>query len=476
MALLLHSMHLADATVRTNCVQSKEAYQNAGCCEEGITLEQKESTTVEHSEAIPKKKYNVMWMLIDDVSTERFPESGNGALEGLLPGFDELKNDGAIFYDHLYAPSSICAPAQASLFSGMDPSRIGAHNQFAGDNIEGLKKYKVTPPPEVEFMPEILRQEGYWSTGAGKLDYQVGDVIPTFYNEITGGFLVDTLSPAVFSRFADPAVDQDRPFFSMLNLMDVHQFLTAMQRPPPVFMTDPDTGAPPNLPFGKMGYTTAAALQFNNSGSVYYAPANSVDMDAVDIVGYRGTLDETKLTHANKGIPGYLPEDIGVASVLAKEYDMLRNLDYRLQKVIAKLKHLGVYDDTLIMLFGDHGSGTYKAKVLMQLQSMHTPVWIKLPKGMAMPSSVVRDSKGHNVDHQLAQLSDLLPTTLSVLGMPPPAHVDGRALLGPYASSKPPRDIVFSSLSRLQSRDWKTHVAITKEYVYQVNQHQALTR
>eukprot|EP00964_Phaeocystis_antarctica_P032594 scaffold18452_cov64-Phaeocystis_antarctica.AAC.5 len=131
-----------------------------------------------------KRKYNVLllWMLIDDVSIERFSESGNTALEGLLPGFDELKADGAIFYDHLYAPSSICAPAQASIFSGMDPARIGAQHQFAGDNIEGLRKYQSTPPPEVEFMPEILRQaefgrsEGYWSTGAGKLDYQVGDV------------------------------------------------------------------------------------------------------------------------------------------------------------------------------------------------------------------------------------------------------------------------------------------------------------
>jgi hypothetical protein len=110
-----------------------------------------------------KRKYNILWMLIDDVSVERFPESGNTALEGLLPGFDELKADGAIFYDNLYAPSSICAPAQASIFSGMDPGRIGAHHQFAGDNIEGLREYKSTPPPEVEFMPEILRQAEFGS-------------------------------------------------------------------------------------------------------------------------------------------------------------------------------------------------------------------------------------------------------------------------------------------------------------------------
>ena len=125
-----------------------------------------------------KRKYNVLWMLIDDVSVERFPESGNTALEGLLPGFDELKADGAIYYDNLYAPSSICAPAQASVFSGMDPGRIGAHHQFAGDNIEGLRAYKSTPPPEVEFMPEILRQAEF---GSGLVENSGTVVASTIY-------------------------------------------------------------------------------------------------------------------------------------------------------------------------------------------------------------------------------------------------------------------------------------------------------
>lgn len=180
--------------------------------------------------------------------------------------------------------------------------------------------------------------------------------------------------------------------------------------------------------------------------------------------------DQLTLFPHHRALCPDLPEDVGIASILSKEYDLLRNLDYRLQKIIAHLKELGVYDDTLIMLFGDHGSGTYKAKILMQLQSMHTPMWIKLPKDVVLPSTVSRNNKGHFVDHQLAQLSDLLPTTLSVLGIKPPAHVDGRALLGPYASTLPPRDLVFATLNRLGSRDWKTHVAISKDYVYQINQ------
>ena len=57
----------------------------------------------------PRDMPNILWLMIDDISTERFPEAGNEALEGLLPGFDEFKADGAVYYPHFYSPSSLCA-------------------------------------------------------------------------------------------------------------------------------------------------------------------------------------------------------------------------------------------------------------------------------------------------------------------------------------------------------------------------------
>jgi arylsulfatase A-like enzyme len=64
---------------------------------------------------------NVLWLLLDDVSTDRFPKSGKDALKGKLPGFVELKTDGALYYSQFYSPSSVCAPSQVALFSGMEP-------------------------------------------------------------------------------------------------------------------------------------------------------------------------------------------------------------------------------------------------------------------------------------------------------------------------------------------------------------------
>ena len=471
----------------STCDAAKQLYTNNACCgatgETAVCGAPSIAADIEEiasklqtpmAKGIPKK-YNVLWMLIDDVSTERFPESGNSALEGKLPGLEELKNDGAVYHPHLYSPSSMCAPAQAALFSGMDPGVFGGHNQFTGDVIPGLNKYKTVPKPEVKFMPEFLREQGYWSTAAGKLDYQVADVIPTFYNEINGGFMSDTTSPSILDRIADPAVNQSRPFFGMLNLMDTHQLLSSLSRPLPISLTDPDSASGvPALPFGPLGYTRPAAIEFKPTPAapVIFSPpfaAGAFKVEDVEIVGYRGALDETTLSHENGGLPAYLPDDIGMKSIIAKEYDLMRNADYRIQTTIKRLKDLGVYDDTLIMVFGDHGSGTYKAKILMELQSMHTPMWIKYPKEMQLSASVTKDSKDHNVDNRLTQLTDLLPTTLSVIGMQAPDYVTGRALAGMYESTAPERKIVFSTMARLASVTRKTHVAITKDFVYQFN-------
>jgi N-sulfoglucosamine sulfohydrolase len=414
-----------------------------------------------------KKPSNILWILLDDISTERFPESGNQALKGMLPGFDELKDDGAVYYPHFYAPSSYCAPAQVALFSGMEPGDIGGQYQFSTDIVPGKATYATVPPPEVMFAPEKFRSLGYWSTAAGKLDYQVGEVMPTFYNEITGGLLVDTLQPSVLSRIWEPAMEQDRPFYGMLNMMDTHQLITAMQREAPIPLTDPATGSPPqDLPFKHFGYTVPQALLFNTGvdGTAQRGTLTLQDLDEVDIVGYAGDYNISMLSHANGGVPGYLPEDDGIKSILANEYDAVRNdVDYRLQKIIGKLKSDGLYDDTLILVFGDHGSATFKGKVLLQPQSVRTPLWIKYPKKMKLSEAVHKNEDLHNVDSRMTHITDLYPTSLSVIGEKPEAYMTGRALAGKFEDTSPPREMMFSLIARVGSRQaWKSFAAYTK--------------
>jgi hypothetical protein len=318
----------------------------------------------------------------------------------------------------------------------------------------------------VEFIAEKLRAPGYYSSAGGKLDYQVGDVMPAFFNNILGGAFSDVSS--YLDQSWMPSIEQDDcPFFAMINMMDNHQLISTMSREPPIPISGIGFEPNPNLLFGKFGYSKPFPLSFEGLPS---SPTVAVDLLEADIVGYTGDFDETSLSHENGSVPGYLPEVIGAKSVLVREYDLIRNLDFRLQQILSRLKDLDVYDDALIVVFGDHGIGTYKAKGLLQPQSLRTPLWIKYPSN-EIPSSSKKDKSGESEflkDDQMCGFVDLYPTTLSVLGQKPEACTFGRALAGEYRTKDKERDVIFALIARVGAGHGKTSFdAFTKDLFYQ---------
>jgi len=415
---------------------------------------------------------NVVFLLIDDVSTERFPETGNEALAGKLPGLTELKADGGVFYPHFYSSSAICAPAQSGFFAGMEPGSLGSHQQFAADENPGKESYKVVPPPEVQFIPEYLRGKGYYATGGGKLDYQVADFIPTFYNKVLGGTFTNINS--YMEQAWTPAVEMGRPFFTMLNMMDNHEQISALSRENPIVLTDSLTGEQPtDLPFGGMGYATDKSLNFQlkvGEEPVQMATGhvNGFWSWDIDITGYNGDYDETTLTHANNGLPSYVPEEIGMQSLWAREYDLLRNVDWRIGQIIKRLKEEDLYDDTAIFIFGDHGSAHYKGKTMIQPQTTNTPLWVKLPKDVPVSPSVGEGIDGYPSDDRLMPMIDAFPTLVSILGIEPEPWMEGVARAGMFEVVGFEYDQIFSMVAReVQVQGWKSFAAYNKEFYFQ---------
>jgi len=411
---------------------------------------------------------NIVMLLIDDVSTERFPDTGNEALKGKMPGLTELKEDGAVFYPHFYSSSSICAPAQSAMFAGMDPGDLGSHQQFSHDKNAGKEHYATVPPAEVQFIPEYLRGMGYYTSGGGKLDYQVATVVPTFYNKILGGTYTD-INSYMEQAWTVP-VERGMPFMTMLNMMDNHENLSSMTRELPILLTDSLTGEFPDLPNGKFGYATDKNLNFRlKPGSEgTWAPVVRTDIVNVDITGYNGAFDETTLTHANGGLPGYVMEDIGIQSIWAREYDLLRNADWRISQVIKRLKEEGLYDDTVILIFGDHGSASFKGKLLLQPTSVQTPLWVKLPKDVPPSPSVETGPDGYLTDTRMMPMKDAFPTILSILGKEPEPWMKGKARAGKFEEVGFEYDVAFSMVARQGTQQgWKSFAAYNKEFFYQ---------
>lgn len=109
--------------------------------------------------------------------------------------------------------------------------------------------------------------------------------------------------------------------------------------------------------------------------------------------------------------------------------------------LVQQLKAQGQYDDTLIVVAGDHGEafgehGDFVHGHLAYEEIMRVPLIVKFPAGF----DVQADSTG-----ALAQLTDIAPTVLDALGLGQLADgMQGVSLLPAARSGEQPRKLVYS--------------------------------
>lgn len=131
-------------------------------------------------------------------------------------------------------------------------------------------------------------------------------------------------------------------------------------------------------------------------------------------------------------------------------------------KVIGKLKSLGIYECTLLIITGDHGEsfgehGEYTHGYFIYNPTIKVPLIFKLP-GKNEPKRI-KETVG---------LVDIVPTILSQLGILIPSHVQGKSLSGYfdektenqgdryfYCESLVPTMLKCNSLHGLACNDWK---------------------
>jgi arylsulfatase A-like enzyme/Tfp pilus assembly protein PilF len=105
--------------------------------------------------------------------------------------------------------------------------------------------------------------------------------------------------------------------------------------------------------------------------------------------------------------------------------------DEQVGRLVRALKDKGVYQNTVIVLAGDHGEGLgeHGEKThgfFIYNSTMHVPLIIRLP-----------DAKGGQTVEDMVSLVDLMPTVLGAVGIDVPAQVQGKSLL---AKVTPPRE------------------------------------
>lgn len=149
---------------------------------------------------------------------------------------------------------------------------------------------------------------------------------------------------------------------------------------------------------------------------------------------------------AKLALPPYYPDTPVARRDWANYYEVVTAMDYQVGDRLKELEDAGLLEDTIVFFWGDHGVGLPRAKRWLYESSTHVPLVVRIPEKYRAPGQ----GKPGSVDGQLVSFIDLAPTVLNLAGVPIPAHMQGRAFLGPKLT--PPRQYVYAAHDRMDER------------------------
>lgn len=166
---------------------------------------------------------------------------------------------------------------------------------------------------------------------------------------------------------------------------------------------------------------------------------------------------------AKAPVPPFQPDTPEVRRDWAQYYDNITTMDTGVGKKLAELEAAGLADDTIIMLYGDHGAGMprfkrwpYNTGLQVGLIMYFPEKWKHLaPKGYAPGAA----------SDELVQFIDLAPTLLSIAGVKPPAFMQGRAICGSHPAAAP-NNFIHGFRGRMDERYDCVRSTTDGRYVY----------
>lgn len=147
-----------------------------------------------------------------------------------------------------------------------------------------------------------------------------------------------------------------------------------------------------------------------------------------------------------------VPEE-GVKRLRANYAGEASNVDYWYGQVLAKIKRLGLYDNSIIVFLADHGAllneqqQWVKGPEKLRKQVTHAPLLIRLPHA---------EHAGKRVS-EFAQHPDVVPTLLGQLNLKPSERVTGKDLWPHVLGKTDEREYAVSAygwIASIRTKEW----------------------
>jgi iduronate 2-sulfatase len=355
------------------------------------------------------RRPNILFIAVDDLRPEF---AAYGATQIKSPNLDRLATQGLRF-DRAYCMVSTCGASRASLFTSVrpTPTRFVDHLARADEDV-----------PWAVPMHALFKSHGYYTQSLGKIlhhadDSEAGwsekpwrDKVP-MYRLPENARLLRSSGHGPPTEMAD-VTDEDYADGELA----ARAIQTLQQR-----------AAEPTQPF-------LLAVGFHKPHLPFVAPKKYWDLYPPASIrlpdNYRVPENAPKEAIHNwgelrqySGVPPKGPlTDAAAKNLIRGYYACVSYVDAQIGKVLAELDRLGLADNTIVVLWGDHGwnlgDHTLWCKHCTFESAMRIPLIIRAP---GYPAGQVTAA--------LTETIDLYPTLCALTGLPIPTTVEGKSLI-----------------------------------------------
>ncbi|MBG85394.1 MAG: sulfatase [Verrucomicrobiales bacterium] len=154
-------------------------------------------------------------------------------------------------------------------------------------------------------------------------------------------------------------------------------------------------------------------------------------------------------------LPPFMPDTPELREDWAIYMDVITAMDKQIGSWMKELEDAGELENTIIIHYSDHGGVLPRAKRYVYDTGTHVPMIVRVPKKW----SHLAPAKSGSVSDRPVSFIDLPPTALSLAGIKPPEHMQGRPFLGDHQKKAEP--FVFLFGQRFDSRMTRNVRALT---------------
>ncbi|WP_430453263.1 sulfatase [Rhodopirellula europaea] len=434
---------------------------------------------------VQAKQKNVLFIAVDDLKPLL---NCYGHEHVHSPNIDALAASGMVF-QNAHCQQALCGPSRMSLLTGYYPDTLGIYGM-------GPERYRFRPRfPDLVTLPQHFKNNGYVTIGTGKIfdprnldgDWNGPQDAASWthffgrnpYNANIGG-------PIISGRYHNPAfkdlVAELKKKGSALGLTDkkLQQYVRDHGGGPAVECYDVPDDSYQDGAIANRGIEQLETLKNSNKpfllaiGFVkphlpFVAPKKYWDLydrETLELAAHQRypqdspKCAETKYVEARtySGVPTTGPISPATQRELIHGYlACVSYVDAQIGRLIAKLKETGMQEDTIILLWGDHGfhlgDKQLWGKHTNYEQSTRTPLIIASP-----------DLPGAGINRSPVNLIDIFPTLCELTDLEPPTGTEGKSLAPILQHS---RDSVNEFAATIFPHDKHWGVAIrTERYRY----------